>query len=65
LPAANTGRIPSESHDSTARHSASSFGSPEGVYDPRPGLPYQATCTGGNRNGFYGAGNVNALNAVQ
>jgi subtilisin family serine protease len=38
---------------------------PEGVYDPRPGLPYQATCTGGNRNGFYGAGNVNALNAVQ
>ncbi len=39
---------------------------PEGVYDPRPGLPeYQATCTGGERNGFYGAGNVNAFNAVQ
>lgn len=39
---------------------------PDGVYDPRPGLPqYQATCTGGERNGFYGAGNVNAFNAVQ
>jgi subtilisin family serine protease len=38
---------------------------PPGVYDPRPGLPqYQATCTGGARNGFYGAGEVNALNAV-
>ena len=36
---------------------------PEGVYEPRPGYP--ATCTGGERNGFYGAGNVNALNAVQ
>ena len=40
---------------------------PEGVYDPRPGLPqWQATCTGGDaRNSFYGAGNVNALNAVR
>ena len=39
---------------------------PEGVYDPRPNLPqYQATCTGGERNGFYGAGNVNAFNVVQ
>jgi subtilisin family serine protease len=38
---------------------------PEGVYDPRPGLPqFQATCTGGERNGFYGAGEVNAFNAV-
>lgn len=36
---------------------------PEGVYEPRPGWP--ATCTGGERNGFYGAGNVNAFNAVQ
>lgn len=36
---------------------------PEGVYEPRPGYP--ATCTGGERNGFYGAGNVNAFNAVQ
>ena len=39
---------------------------PEGVYDPRPALPiYQATCTGGMRNGFYGAGNVNAYNVVK
>lgn len=36
---------------------------PDGVYEPRPGWP--ATCTGGERNSFYGAGNVNALNAVQ
>lgn len=40
---------------------------PPGVYDPRPTLPqFRATCSGGNgRNGFYGAGNVNALNVVQ
>ena len=39
---------------------------PEGVYNPRPGLPqWQAECTGGNRNGFYGAGEVNAFNAVK
>jgi subtilisin family serine protease len=39
---------------------------PEGVYDPRPGLPqWQAECTGGTRNGFYGAGEVNAYNAVK
>ncbi len=39
---------------------------PEGVYDPRPTLPiYQAVCTGGARNGFYGAGNVNAFNVVR
>lgn len=38
---------------------------PEGLYDPRPGLPqYQATCSGGERNSFYGAGEVNAFNAV-
>lgn len=36
---------------------------PDGVYEPRPG--YAATCTGGKRNGFYGAGNVNAYNAVK
>ncbi len=36
---------------------------PDGVYEPRPGYP--ATCTGGARNSFYGAGNVNALNAVK
>jgi len=38
---------------------------PEGIYNPRPGLDqYLAECTGGERNGFYGAGEVNALNAV-
>ena len=38
---------------------------PEGVYDPRPGLPqYQAECQGGARNGFYGARNVDALAVV-
>jgi subtilisin family serine protease len=39
---------------------------PEGVYNPRPGLDqFLATCTGGSRNGFYGAGEVNAYNAVR
>src|SRR5215210_1932078 len=39
---------------------------PEGVYDPRPGLAqFPAECTGGNRNGFYCAGEVNAFNAVR
>jgi subtilisin family serine protease len=38
---------------------------PEGVYDPRPGFDFLATCTGGSRNGFYGAGEVNAFNAVR
>jgi len=38
---------------------------PVGLYDPRPGLPqFQAQCSGGNRNSFYGAGEVNAFNAV-
>ncbi len=37
---------------------------PPGVYDPRPGLAFQAECTGGLRNSFYGAGEVNAFNAV-
>ena len=38
---------------------------PDGLYDPRPGLPqFQAECQGGARNSFYGAGEVNALNAV-
>jgi hypothetical protein len=39
---------------------------PPGIYDPRPGLPqFQAQCTGGARNSFYGAGEVNAANAVR
>ena len=50
---------------SLLERTAESLPCPAGVYDPRPGLPYQATCTGGERNGFYGAGNVNAFNAVQ
>jgi subtilisin family serine protease len=39
---------------------------PEGVYNPRPGLDqFLAQCTGGARNSFYGAGEVNAYNAVK
>ena len=39
---------------------------PEGVYNPRPGMnQYLAECTGGSRNSFYGAGEVNAYNAVK
>ena len=39
---------------------------PEGVYNPRPGLDqFLAECSGGNRNSFYGAGEVNAFNAVR
>jgi subtilisin family serine protease len=39
---------------------------PEGIYNPRPGLnQYLAECTGGSRNSFYGAGEVNAYNAVR
>jgi hypothetical protein len=34
--------------------------------DPRPGMDqYLAECTGGTRNSFYGAGEVNAFNAVK
>ncbi|MGN9810254.1 S8 family peptidase [Micromonospora sp. BQ11] len=43
---------------------------PTGVYNPVPLIPagpnaYDATCSGGERNGFYGAGVVNAYNAVK
>jgi subtilisin family serine protease len=39
---------------------------PAGVYNPRPGLDqYLAQCTGGDKNSFYGAGEVNAFNAVK
>ncbi|MEV1287452.1 S8 family serine peptidase [Micromonospora sp. NPDC049679] len=39
---------------------------PSGVYNPVPALEgYEATCTGGNRNGFYGAGEINAYNVVK
>jgi len=38
---------------------------PTGIYNPRPGLDqFLAECTGGSRNSFYGAGEVNAFNAV-
>jgi len=48
---------------SLLERTATALECPAGVYEPRPGFP--ATCTGGERNGFYGAGNVNAFNAVQ
>ncbi|SCG35867.1 S8 family peptidase [Micromonospora humi] len=43
---------------------------PAGVYNPVPLIPtgpnaYDATCSGGKRNGFYGAGLVDAYNAVR
>jgi subtilisin family serine protease len=43
---------------------------PEGVYNPVPLSPagptaYNATCSGGARNGFYGAGIVDAYNVVK
>lgn len=40
---------------------------PEGVYNPTPlfGDRFAATCSGGQRNSFYGAGEVNAYNVVQ
>ena len=43
---------------------------PDGVYNPTPLWPnrqtsFEATCTGGARNGFYGAGEVSAYNAVK
>ncbi|WP_326563883.1 S8 family peptidase [Micromonospora peucetia] len=43
---------------------------PGGVYNPVPLIAagpnaYDATCSGGKRNGFYGAGMVNAYNVVR
>ncbi len=39
---------------------------PAGVYNPVPALNgYSATCSGGKKNGFYGAGLVNAYNVVK
>ena len=43
---------------------------PVGVYNPTPNWAdretlYEASCHGGQRNGFYGAGEVDALTAVQ
>lgn len=51
----------------TLERTATPIACPAGVYNPRPGFDqYLATCTGGAaRNSFYGAGNVNAFNAVK
>jgi subtilisin family serine protease len=39
---------------------------PAGVYNPVPLLEgYEATCSGGLRTSFYGAGNVNAYDVVR
>jgi subtilisin family serine protease len=39
---------------------------PDGVYNPVPLLSgYEATCSGGMRTSFYGAGNVNAYDVVK
>jgi hypothetical protein len=43
---------------------------PAGVYNPVPLIPtgphaYDATCSGGERNAFYGAGMVDAYNVVK
>ncbi len=52
---------------SLLERTATALPCPDGVYNPTPafGDRYEATCTGGNRNGFYGAGEVNALQAVR
>ncbi len=50
----------------TLERTADPLECPEGVYDPRPDLPqYQATCTGGEVNGFYGHGLVDAAAVVR
>ncbi|WP_308195404.1 S8 family serine peptidase [Dactylosporangium sp. AC04546] len=51
---------------SSLERTAEALPCPTGVYNPVPKLAgFEATCTGGNRNGFYGAGEVNAYNAVR
>ena len=54
---------------STLERTATALPCPDGVYNPVPnitnGVDYSATCTGGERNGFYGAGEVNAFNVVR
>ncbi len=60
-------RLKAQSLASFLERTATPIACPAGVYDPRPGFDqFLATCTGGTaRNSFYGAGNVNALNAVR
>ncbi len=51
---------------STLERTAEALPCPAGVYNPVPALSgYEATCTGGNRNGFYGAGEVDAYTVVR
>jgi subtilisin family serine protease len=52
------------------QRTAVSMSCPQGVYNPVPLWPgrpndYDATCSGGNRNGFYGFGMVDAYNVVK
>ncbi|HEX6968295.1 MAG TPA: S8 family serine peptidase [Micromonosporaceae bacterium] len=48
------------------QQTAVSLPCPDGVYNPVPllGSRYDATCTGGAHNGFYGAGEVSAYHVV-
>ncbi|WP_353509582.1 S8 family serine peptidase [Intrasporangium sp.] len=55
---------------SLLQRTAEPLACPAGVYNPVPNIAsgphaYDATCSGGQRNGFYGAGEVDALAAVQ
>lgn len=53
----------------TLERTATALPCPDGVYNPVPSIPsgadYSATCAGGQRNGFYGAGEVNAFAVVR
>ncbi|MGC4789312.1 S8 family peptidase [Micromonospora sp. DT178] len=51
-------------------NTAEAIACPGGVYNPVPLIAagpnaYDATCSGGKRNGFYGTGMVNAYNVVK
>ncbi|RLK26041.1 subtilisin family serine protease [Micromonospora sp. M71_S20] len=51
-------------------NTAEAISCPGGIYNPVPLIAagpnaYDATCSGGKRNGFYGAGMVNAYNVVK
>lgn len=55
---------------SLLQRTAQPIACPDGVYNPVPNISsgphaYDATCYGGERNGFYGAGEVDALAAVK
>ncbi len=65
---AHPGMTPGQLASFLAR-TAGSKRCPAGRYDPIPLIPtgadFTATCQGGTRNGFYGAGMVNAYDAVK